>query len=144
MGDIPNDEMITILEHRCGCPLSHAKLLVKVLNSLQVQRSKTNVFQGKNGLITPRDLLRWAERHATTKEELAFEGYALLAERLRNDDEKEIVKSVLEEVLKTKIDVDKVYYDEKSEPMSQLSLVREQVSERSERALRKTSLEYSR
>ena len=49
-----------------------------------------------------------------------------------------------EEVLKTKIDVDKVYYDEKSEPMSQLSLVREQVSERSERALRKTSLEYSR
>lgn len=45
MGDIPNNEMVMILEHRCGCPPSHAKLLVKVLTSLQQRRSKQNVFQ---------------------------------------------------------------------------------------------------
>lgn len=115
MADIPEDEMIIILERRCGCPPSHAKLLVKVMKTLRQRRSRSGIFRGKDGLITPRDLLRWAGRGATSKEDLAFEGYMLLAERLRVDEEKEDVKSVIEQHLKVKIDIDGVYYGEKSD-----------------------------
>jgi midasin len=33
--DIPENDMITILELRCHCPPSHAKLLVKVMSALR-------------------------------------------------------------------------------------------------------------
>ena len=35
----------------------------------------SNVFAGKRGLITPRDLFRWAERGAASYLELAQHGY---------------------------------------------------------------------
>ena len=60
-------------------------------------KEQEQCVQGKDGLITPRDLLRWAERKVTHKEELAIEGYMLLAERLRDDDEKSVVKKIIEE-----------------------------------------------
>ena len=115
MADIPEDEMIIILERRCGCPPSHAKLLVKVMKSLRQRRSRTGIFRGKDGLITPRDLLRWAGRGASTKQELAMEGYMLLAERLRNEEEKLAVQGVIEKELKVTIDIDEAYYGEKSD-----------------------------
>ena len=115
MSDIPEDEMIIILERRCGCPPSHAKLLVKVLKSLRQRRSRTGIFRGKDGLITPRDLLRWAGRGASSKTELAIEGYMLLAERLRVDEEKEVVQHVIEKELKVKINMNETYYGEKSD-----------------------------
>lgn len=114
IGDIPEQEMIKILEFRCGCPPSHAKLLVKVMSTLRTRRSKSSVFQGKNGLITPRDLLRWAERKATTKIELATEGYILLAERLRDQEERDVVREVIEEQLKVDVDCDSVYFGEEN------------------------------
>ncbi|KAL7554496.1 hypothetical protein ACHAWF_017951, partial [Thalassiosira exigua] len=113
--DIPEDEMITILERRCGCPPSHAKLLVKVMKSLRQRRSRTGIFRGKDGLITPRDLLRWAGRGASTKTELAMEGYMLLAERLRVDEEKDAVRSVIEKEIKVTINIDEMYYGDKSD-----------------------------
>ena len=115
MSDIPEDEMIIILEKRCGCPPSHAKLLVKVMKSLRQRRSRTGIFRGKDGLITPRDLLRWAGRGASSKQDLAMEGYMLLAERLRIDDEKEIVRAVIEKELKVTINVAETYYGEKAD-----------------------------
>lgn len=114
MSDIPEDEMILILERRCGCPPSHAKLLVKVMKSLRQRRSRTGIFRGKDGLITPRDLLRWAGRGACSKQELALEGFMLLAERLRNDEEKDVVRSVIEKELKVIINMDETYYGEGS------------------------------
>ncbi len=115
VADIPEDEMITILERRCGCPPSHAKLLVKVMKSLRQQRSRTGIFRGKDGLITPRDLLRWANRAAETKLDLAREGYMLLAERLRIDEEKRVVQNAIEKELRVRIEVDETYYGENSE-----------------------------
>jgi midasin len=115
MSDIPEDEMIIILERRCGCPPSHAKLLVNVMKSLRQRRSRTGIFRGKDGLITPRDLLRWAGRGSASKIELAEEGYMLLAERLRIDEEKDVVRSVIEKELKVTINMAEVYYGEKSE-----------------------------
>lgn len=123
VGDIPEQEMISILEKRCGCPPSHAKILVKVMSTLRKRRSRSSIFQGKDGLITPRDLLRWAGRNVNSKEELAIEGYMLLAERLRNKQEKEEVKQVIEEHFKIVIDVDNVYYGNDSESRRKLEWI---------------------
>lgn len=110
VGDIPSEEMITILEKRCGAPPSHAKLLVKIMIDLRRRRSKSNVFLGKDSFITPRDLLRWAERHCGSKQDLAKHGFMLLAERLRSKEEKRLVRDVIEEHTKTSIDLEQMYY----------------------------------
>lgn len=72
--DIPGSEWEIILADRCGLPPSHCKLLVKVLHELQVQRQSSRLFLGKNGAISPRDLLRWAGRKPQGKQQLAEEG----------------------------------------------------------------------
>lgn len=115
MPDIPTEEMTTILELRCMCPPSHAKALVKVMNALRQRRSKSGVFLGKDGLITPRDLFRWAERRVVSKLDLAHEGYILLAERLRTNEEKEIVREEIEGQLKVTLDCESLYYGKSSD-----------------------------
>jgi midasin len=114
MGDIPSSEMTTILEQRCGCPPSHAKRLVEIMDALRQRRSRSSVFLGKDSFITPRDLLRWAERHAGSKLELAQEGYMLLAERLRTAEEIDLVRETIEEHFKLKLKLDDVYYGSNS------------------------------
>jgi midasin len=114
IADIPSSEMTTILELRCSCPPSHAKALVAIMDSLRQRRSKSGVFLGKDGLITPRDLLRWAERRAPSKLDLAQDGYMLLAERLRTAEERAIVKEEIEKQFKLKIDMDEVYFGPES------------------------------
>jgi midasin len=51
---------------------------------------------GKEGVITVRDLIKWSKRNVTTKEDLALEGYTILAERLRSHDEREEIKKIIE------------------------------------------------
>ena len=72
--DIPGAEWEVILAERCGLPPSQCKLLVKVLHELQVQRQSSRLVLGKNGAISPRDLLRWAGRKPQGKQQLAEEG----------------------------------------------------------------------
>jgi midasin len=115
MGDIPNAEMKTILELKCGCPPSHAKHLVEIMVSLRHRRSKSNLFLGKDSFITPRDLLRWAERKGSTKQELAEQGYMLLAERLRSREERDLVQHVIEENLKVSLKMEELYFGTRSE-----------------------------
>jgi len=121
MGDIPAEEMKIILEKRCSCPPSHAKSLVKIMIALRQRRNAHGVFLGKDGLITPRDLLRWAERGGSSKLALAQEGYMLLAERLRSEDERAIVKDEIESHLNVVIDVDGIYYGKDSEARAMLA-----------------------
>jgi midasin len=115
--------MITILSQRCGCPPTYARKLVEIMDALRCRRSKSGVFLGKDGFITPRDLLRWAERGASTKQDLARDGYMILAERLRTNDEKECVKETIEEHLKVQIDVESMYYGVDSEALRILNEV---------------------
>lgn len=114
MGDIASKEMAQILVEKCSCAPSQADMLVAVMDRLRVRRRKSGVFLGKDGFITPRDLLRWANRNATSKSDLALEGYMLLAERLRTPDEKLCVKEELETTMHVPIDIEAVYYDESS------------------------------
>jgi midasin len=126
VGDIPSQEMVTILEKRCGSPPSHAKKLVDVMITLRQRRSRSGVFLGKDSFITPRDLLRWAGRQANSTQELAQEGFMLLAERLRTDEEKNIVTNVIEEQFKIKLSMEELYFGPESEARKLLaSLMKE-------------------
>lgn len=128
MSDIPGSEMTTILEKKCACPPSHAKVLVGVMTSLRQRRSKSSVFQGRDGLITPRDLLRWAERSGSSKLDLAREGYMLLAERLRNQDEKIVVQEEIERSLKVRLAIEDLYTGPSSRSRRMMTDLREKSS----------------
>ncbi|RIA85786.1 P-loop containing nucleoside triphosphate hydrolase protein [Glomus cerebriforme] len=107
--DIPEDELETILSERCKIAPSYCKRLVQVYKHLMERRQGTRIFEQKHGYITLRDLFRWAERGAVGYQELAEQGYMLLAERIRKPDEKLVVKQVLESVMKITINEHKMY-----------------------------------
>jgi midasin len=109
IGDLPAKESIKIVEERCSCPPSHAAMLVDIMEALRRRRSRSGLFLGKDGIMTPRDLLRWAHRGTGSKQALAREGYMLLAERLRTQEEKEVVEEEIETRLKVDIGVSKLY-----------------------------------
>ncbi|KAK9461137.1 uncharacterized protein V1516DRAFT_664297 [Lipomyces oligophaga] len=106
--DIPEDELETILKGRCAIPPSYAKRIVQVYKDLSVHRLSTRLFE-KNSFATLRDLFRWANRAADNYEELARNGYLLLAERVRSPEEQDIVRSVIEKVMKVKINIKEIY-----------------------------------
>ena len=121
VGDIPPSELVTILEMRAGIAPSYAKILVSVMKSFRQHRSATSVFLGKDGIMTARDLLRWAHRGASSKLELAREGYMLLAERLRMNEEKAHVQREIEKQFKVQVKPDLLYYDTSSEARKMIS-----------------------
>ncbi|GAA5999947.1 hypothetical protein JCM10207_005984 [Rhodosporidiobolus poonsookiae] len=110
-GDVPKDELKTILERRCRIAPSHAEKTVAVFLELQRRRQAGRVFEQKQAFATLRDLFRWGGRGPVENiQQLAEDGYMLLAERARRADDKQTVKEVLEEVLKVKID-ERTLYD---------------------------------
>ncbi|KAI8371327.1 P-loop containing nucleoside triphosphate hydrolase protein [Radiomyces spectabilis] len=107
--DIPQEELETILSKRCSIAPSYCKKLVQVYKSLMERRQSTRIFEQKHGFITLRDLFRWAGRDPNGYQELAEHGYMLLAERCRKDEEKQVVKQVLETVMKVKLNENEMY-----------------------------------
>ncbi|KAF5200410.1 Midasin [Thalictrum thalictroides] len=97
--EIPENELSTILEQSCKIPKSYANRMVDIMKDLQLHRQSSKIFAGKHGFITPRDLFRWANRFrelgGKSYEDLAKDGYFLLAERLRDDNEKNVVREIL-------------------------------------------------
>ncbi|CAA7023541.1 unnamed protein product [Microthlaspi erraticum] len=114
--DIPEDELSEILTQKCLIAKSHATKMVEVMKDLQRNRQSSKAFAGKHGYITPRDLFRWADRFRTyegaSNEELAREGYYLLAERLRDDTEKLVVQEVLERHFRVSLTNGDLYKEE--------------------------------
>ncbi|XP_068635226.1 midasin isoform X2 [Aristolochia californica] len=98
--EIPEDELVAILEGRCQIPRSRAVKMVGVMKDLHLHRQSSKVFAGKHGFMTPRDLFRWADRcrkfESFTEEDLVRDGYYLLAERLRDESEKNVVREILQ------------------------------------------------
>uniref|UniRef100_A0A0D9XKA7 Midasin n=1 Tax=Leersia perrieri TaxID=77586 RepID=A0A0D9XKA7_9ORYZ len=111
--EIPEDELITILEQRCAIACSYSTQMVQVMKDLQTHRQNSRVFAGKHGFITPRDLFRWANRYrlfeGKSYEDLAKDGYLLLAERLRDDNEKAVVQEALQRHLRVKLSISNLY-----------------------------------
>nr|XP_029123013.1 LOW QUALITY PROTEIN: midasin [Elaeis guineensis] len=116
--EIPEDELTIILENRCKIPASYAMKMVEVMKALQLHRQNSKVFAGKHGFITPRDLFRWANRFrmfGKSYEDLARDGYLLLAERLRDENEKNVVQETLERCLRVKLIIEDLYKAERGQ-----------------------------
>ncbi|KAI1282275.1 hypothetical protein F5Y07DRAFT_234953 [Xylaria sp. FL0933] len=108
--DIPEDELETILQKRSlyTAP-SDCKRIVNVYKELSRLRQTSRLFENKDSFATLRDLFRWALRGAESREEIAANGFMLLAERVRNEEERLAVKRVIETVFKVQIDQDQLY-----------------------------------
>ncbi|KAI1640182.1 hypothetical protein F4809DRAFT_637851 [Biscogniauxia mediterranea] len=108
--DIPEDELETILQKRSlyTAP-SDCRRIVNVYKELSRLRQTSRLFENKDSFATLRDLFRWALRGAETREEIAANGFMLLAERVRNEEERVAVKKVIEGVFKVKIDQNQLY-----------------------------------
>lgn len=107
--DIPEDELETILRERSQIAPSFCSRIVAVYKELSILRQNSRLFEQRNSFATLRDLFRWALRDADDREQLAANGFMLLAERVRNIDERNAVKHVIEGVMKVKIDKDRMY-----------------------------------
>ncbi|WBW75147.1 midasin, Mdn1 [Schizosaccharomyces osmophilus] len=107
--DIPENELETILHMRCKIAPSYAAKIVQVFRELSLRRQSTRIFEQKNSFATLRDLFRWAFRDAVGYQQLAENGYMLLAERARDPKDKFAVQEVIEKVMKIKINTDNLY-----------------------------------
>ncbi|KAI6712893.1 hypothetical protein JHW43_004547 [Diplocarpon mali] len=113
--DIPQDELQQILEYRSQkVAPSDCKRIVDVYKELSTLRQSSRLFEQKDSFATLRDLFRWALRDADNREQLAANGYMLLAERVRNPAERTAVKEIIEKVMKVKIDPVVLYNGELS------------------------------
>ncbi|KAF5221371.1 hypothetical protein ECC02_005613 [Trypanosoma cruzi] len=110
--DIPTTELCTILCQRYSLCTSFAEKMVEIMVLLQLRRQASQIFAGRHGFITPRDLFRWAERQPETYQEMAEHGFLLLAERCRKMEERQIVKDIIESVTKTELNEDIIYSPE--------------------------------
>ncbi|KAI9880197.1 MAG: AAA ATPase midasin [Pleopsidium flavum] len=102
--DIPEDELETILRERSQIAPSFCARIVAVYKKLSFLRQSSRLFEQRNSFATLRDLFRWALRKADDREQLAVNGFMLLAERVRKPEERSAVKGVIEEVMKVTID----------------------------------------
>ena len=124
--DIPDDELETILRERSQIAPSFCTRIVAVYKKLSILRQSERLFEQKNSFATLRDLFRWAFRKAADRDELAIHGFLLLAERVRNVEEREVVKRVIEEVMKVQIDETQIYASSKLEQSLSLSILSHQ------------------
>ncbi|KAK2825732.1 hypothetical protein FQN49_007420, partial [Arthroderma sp. PD_2] len=107
--DIPEDELEFILKERSQIPPSFCTRIVSVYRQLSILRQSNRLFEQRNSFATLRDLFRWAMRHADDREQLAVHGFMLLAERVRNSQERDAVKRVIEKVMGVKLDESEIY-----------------------------------
>lgn len=120
--DIPEDELETILQKRSifTAP-SDCQRIVNVYKELSRLRQTSRLFENKESFATLRDLFRWALRSAESRDEIAANGFMLLAERVRNEEERIAVKKVIESVFKVNIDPDQLYDLRKSPYLIRMS-----------------------
>lgn len=108
--DIPEDELEFILQQRSrNTSPPDCRRIVTVYKELSRLRQTSRLFEQKDSFATLRDLFRWALRDAEDREEIAAHGFMLLAERVRNEEERIAVKEVIEKVFKVEIDPQKLY-----------------------------------
>lgn len=107
--DVAKDELEIILCQRCEIAPSYAKRIVQVFEELRHRRQASRVFESKQSFATLRDLFRWAGRGAAGYQQLAEDGYMLIGERARQEEDKVVIKEVIEEVMKVTVDEKAMY-----------------------------------
>ena len=114
--DIPEDELETILREKCKIAPSFGTRIVTVYKRLCVLRQIGRLFEKRNSFATLRDLFRWALRDADDREQLARNGFLLLAERVRDSNERKAVKEIIEDVMKVPLNESFIYDNERILP----------------------------
>nr|XP_026493936.1 midasin isoform X1 [Vanessa tameamea] len=120
--EIPRKELETILHQRCHIPPTYSKKMIEVMAELQVRRRGSAAVQGKDGFITLRDLFRWGQRYKHASKEalttekfydwdqhIADEGYLILAGKVRQKDERNIIEEVIEKHIKRTVNPDNLF-----------------------------------
>ena len=107
--DIPEDELEVILRERTQIAPPFCTKIVAVYKSLSLLRQSSRLFEQRNSFATLRDLFRWASRPVDDWQSLAYHGFMLLAERVRDPVERTIVKKILEKEIKVKLDESVLY-----------------------------------
>ncbi|KAH9415304.1 AAA ATPase midasin [Dermatophagoides pteronyssinus] len=133
--EIPIDELEIILHKKCMIPLSYSKRMVSVLTQLQKCRCKSDIFAGKHGFITLRDLFRWGYRYmkfaAKLDEKIRFfdwnqflanQGFMLLAGRVRQKDDVILIEEILEKIFKCKISQEELFYSNEKKFESKIDI----------------------
>uniref|UniRef100_A0AC34QC40 AAA+ ATPase domain-containing protein n=1 Tax=Panagrolaimus sp. JU765 TaxID=591449 RepID=A0AC34QC40_9BILA len=110
----PFEELSQIVCTRCSIPKTASIAMINVLTELKRMRSQSALFNSTDGLMTLRDLFRWADRLSKSdsgewRQVLADQGYFLLACRCRNSNDADAVVSALEKHLKVKIYPEKLF-----------------------------------
>uniref|UniRef100_A0A8R1HVT4 Midasin n=2 Tax=Caenorhabditis japonica TaxID=281687 RepID=A0A8R1HVT4_CAEJA len=112
---LPIDELSEMVCARCGVPPNASLKMIEVLNELRNRRSLSGLFSARDGLMTLRDVFRWAKRLTTDEttddwlQILVNHGYFLLAGRCRNSKDEVTVVETLEKVIKRKIDKEALF-----------------------------------
>lgn len=96
--ELKKEDLIEIVDNRCDIPRSRAEKLVQIMDELKTIRTRQNMFAGKESLITIRDLLKIAERDIVDYDKMAIEANSVLVERLRHDEERELVREVISKI----------------------------------------------
>ena len=109
VSDLPLSEVEQIITESCGIAPKFSHMLVQTMQELQIHRQKSALFQGKYGSVTTRDLIKWGRRAPNSSIEVAAEGYMILAEKLRSQEEKDAVQDILNRVCKVQLDVTGLY-----------------------------------
>jgi midasin len=127
--ELPDDELLTIVEQKCKLPKTYATLLIRTISELKTKRSQVSgIFLGKNSLITLRDLFRWARRYTLAqqldeslansdayldwKQYLAEQGFLLLCARCRAHEDVLTIHGCIEKVFAKKIEINNLYNPE--------------------------------
>ncbi|KAM0253891.1 hypothetical protein ACHAQJ_007123 [Trichoderma viride] len=120
--DIPEDELEYILQQRSrNTSPPDCRRIVNVYKELSRLRQTSRLFEQKDSFATLRDLFRWALRKADTREEIAAHGFMLLAERVRNEEERAAVKEVIEKVFKVGLNPQDLYSAELAPELKHLT-----------------------
>lgn len=93
--DLPFPEVEHIVSLSCGIPPKYSKFLVSVMKEMQMRRQQSSILQGKYGSITTRDLIKWGKRKPQNPVDIVREGFMILAEKHRGNQEKDEILDVL-------------------------------------------------
>ena len=106
--DLPHSEIQEIVVKSCGLAPKFGVILVNIMKELQLLR-QANLFLGKHGAVTTRDIIKCGRRQPNNIAEVANQAYMLLAEKLRQEEEKRVVENIISAACNSRIDVANLY-----------------------------------
>lgn len=113
INDFDIEELEIILHRRCTISPNISKKMINVYTDLKNIKSNYNYFN--DNIMTLRDLIKWANRYPNNNMEACLNGYFIIAEKLRNNKDKESVKKILAKYFLPKGEELKIDYENDSD-----------------------------